>query len=73
MNRLSDRIALLETATTTAEEWRPLCASQGWTPEFLRGVLQDAIDALDARDPDHPDAAVLRAALAQQEASHAPT
>ena len=68
MHRLSERIALLETAATTAEEWRRLCATERWTPAFLRGVLQDAIDAL---EPHHPDAAVLRAALAQQEADHA--
>ena len=71
MHRLSERIALLETATTSAEEWRRLCATERWTPEFLRGVLQDAIDALDAREPEHPDATVLRGALAQQEANHA--
>lgn len=72
MNGLSERIATLEARHSrhTEEEWRRLCAAQGWTPEFLRGVLQDALDAV---GPDHPDAAVFRAALAQQEASHAPT
>ena len=68
MSRLSERIALLETAATSAEEWHRLCATERWTPEFLRSVLQDAIDAL---EPDHPDAAVLRDALAQQEADYA--
>ena len=70
MNSLRDRIAKLEARSRkfTEKEWQEFCARQGWTPEFLRSVLQTALDEV---GPDDPSAPIFIDAMKQLEAPDA--
>lgn len=70
MNSLRDRVANLEARSRkfTEKEWQEFCARQGWTPEFLRSVLQNALEEV---GPDHPSAPMFRDALKQLEEADA--
>ncbi|THD09409.1 hypothetical protein [Metallibacterium scheffleri] len=70
MHRLSERIAALEafSGRSSEEQFRKLCEREGWTPEFLRSVLQTALDEV---GPDDPSADIFRDAMKQLEAPDA--
>ena len=70
MNSLRDRVANLEARSRkfTEKEWEEFCARQGWTPEFLRSVIEEALRTV---GPDDPAAQLFRDAIAQLEAPNA--